>query len=283
MLNRINFARGLAAAALCLLLGACLLSPGKFTAQLDLRRNGQFSYAYTGEIYLLGLSKLAQMGRATDKPFAAEPCYLDGDDTVRRECTAKELADQKRDWEESRKANADNKKRDNEMMRAMLGGIDPADPRAAEELAARLRRQAGWRSVEYKGDGLFLVDFQLSTRLDHDFAFPTIERLPLANSFVIVNRRADGTLRIDAPGFGPGDNGDPLRNMMKLAAMAPDKKDEMPQIPALDGKFTVLTDGEILANNTDAGPQNDPAGKRLDWIITPRSGAAPTALIRTGG
>jgi hypothetical protein len=43
---------------------------------------------------------------------------------------------------------------------------------------------------------------------------------------------------------------------------------------------TLTTDGEIPANNTDEGPQADPAGKTLVWTISKRTAAAPTALIR---
>jgi hypothetical protein len=68
-------------------------------------------------------------------------------------------------------------------MKAMLGGLDPSDPKAAEELAARLRRQAGFKSVVYKGNGLYEVDFAVSGQLSHDFAFPTIEKMPQITPF----------------------------------------------------------------------------------------------------
>jgi hypothetical protein len=48
----------------------------------------------------------------------------------------------------------------------------------------------------------------------------------------------------------------------------------------MDGQFTLRTDGAILANNTDEGPQADPAGQKLDWAVNLRTPAAPTALIR---
>jgi hypothetical protein len=51
-----------------------------------------------------------------------------------------------------------------------------------------------------------------------------------------------------------------------------------------DGTFTVLTSGEILANNTDEGPQAapgaTPGSKALSWKVNPRTPAAPTALVR---
>lgn len=280
------------AAALSLLLAACMLSPGKFISALDLRKDGRFSYAYQGEIYMLGLSKLAEMGAKSKAgaTWEATPCYKD-DSGDERTCTKDELSQQKSDWEAQQAAQVEKDKKDAEMAKAMMGGIDPSDPKAAEEFAARLRRQAGWKSVIYKGDGMFVVDFAITGKLDHDFVFPTIERFPMANNFVTLNRRADGSVRLDAPGFGPAGNGAGMGNFAQLAAMGAmadrsESKDggsgEMPVLPVLEGTFTVTTDAQILANNTDEGPVNGPAGSKLEWKVTPRTTAAPTALFKLG-
>ncbi|MFC3174778.1 hypothetical protein ACFOD9_10990 [Novosphingobium bradum] len=277
--------RRLAAAALAVVLGlmvsACLLLPGKFTSSLDLRKDGRFTYAYAGEIRLLALSKLAQGGGR--KAFAPEACT--DDEMKERPCTPAELAEQRRNWDESQRAAADKARKDAEGMKAVLGGIDPSSPQAAEELAARLRRQVGWRSVVYKGDGLYLVDFALSGRLDHDFAFPTIERFPMANAFVQLSRRADGSVRVDAPGFGPSSGTNPFAAMMGMGMgggmTEAGDKEAAPPSPA-EGTFTLTTDGVVLANNTDEGPQSYPAGQKLAWAVNTRSAGAPTALIRLG-
>ena len=272
-------------ACLSLMLAACLLSPGKFTSQLDLKRDGTFRFNYAGEIHLLALSRLADMGRsAGNDTFTPEPCKVPGSDAVRT-CSQREIADQKSAWTAARSGSADKRRRDAESLKAMLGGIDPSDPRAAEDLAVRLRRQAGWRRVDYKGDGLFDVDFAISGRLDHDFAFPTIERFPMANAFVQIAVRNDGTVRVDAPGYAPAMSGEPWRSMMAGAAAsgtgASGGKDA-PRFPIVDGRFTLTTDGTILANNTEEGPQSDPAGQHLDWTINIRGAAPPMALIRLG-
>lgn len=265
-------------AGLALALSACLLSPGKFTSALDLRRDGRFTFTYAGDIHLLGLSKLTDM--AHEQKFTPQTCY---DDSIKeRACTAAELADQKKTWEEDRIASANKERDDAQAMKALLGGIDPTNPQAAQELAARLRRQAGWRSVEYKGDGLFVVDFALSGRLDHDFTFPTIERFPMANAFVQLSRRNDGTVRVDAPGYAPGPASSPFTSMMNMSKSDDAAGAKPPAVPQLDGQFTLTTDGQILANNTDDGPQRDPAGQRLAWIVNPRIAAAPTALVKLG-
>ncbi|MEJ5975579.1 hypothetical protein WG901_02955 [Novosphingobium sp. PS1R-30] len=265
---------GIVLALISLLLSACLFAPGKFTSTLDLRKDGQFSFAYTGEIHMLALSKLAEEANKAPESFTAETCYKD-DSFDERPCTEEDLAKQKQAWEEEQARSAEKRRQDAQSMRAILGGIDPSSPKAAEELAARLRRQAGWKRVDYKGDGLFDVDFAISGRLDHDFTFPTIERFPMANAFVQIALRNDGTVRIDAPGFAPASGGEPFRSMMGA-------KDNAPPVSQADGTFTVRTDGTILANNTDEGPQTDPAGQKLDWAVNLRTPAAPTALIKLG-
>lgn len=270
------------AAMLALALAACMLAPGKFAAELDLRRAGTFRFSYSGEIHVLALSKLAEaMNRssAVSETFTPQPCLESDGGGAARKCTSEELAEQKRDWEEQRSSAAQRRTREAESMKAMFGGIDPTNPRAAEELAARLRRQAGWRKVVHRGDGLFDVEFVAEGRIDHDFTFPTIERFPATNPFVQVLRRADGSVRIDAPGFAPAAAGEPWRGWMQAAALS-EGNQRAPQLPEMDGTFAVTTDGEVLANNTEEGPQANAAGQRLEWRVSQRSQAAPTALVR---
>ena len=291
-------------AAMVMALGGCLLTPGKFVSALDIRADGRFTVTYVGEIHMLALSKLAEMGDANRSTPTFSPSLCFRTSGEERPCTAAELAGQKTAWAEQQRRSAERKSQNSESMKAMLGGIDPADPRAAEEFAQRLRRQAGWKRLDYRGDGLFNVDFALSGRLDHDFTFPTIERFPTTSPFV----------QIDAPGYGPAQGGEPFRSLMQAGAMSGSlgdgsstittgsdggltevgkppagkppanqsatSKPGMPALPVIDGRFTIRTDGAILANNTDEGPQVDPAGQRLDWTITMRSTAAPTALVR---
>ena len=64
----------------------------------------------------------------------------------------------------------------------------------------------------------------------------------MSNFFVLANRRAEGA-----------------------------KGGKAPELPEMLSSFTLTTDGEVLANNTDEGPQADPAGKSSSG----RSGDAP--------
>lgn len=271
---------GLAAiATMALLLSACLLTPGKFTSSLDIRRSGDFSFAYKGEISMIGVTQLARMGKPEEKPdFQAKPCS--DSEEKERTCTAAELADQKREWEASRAQARERERRETDNMKAMLGGLDPTDPRSIEEFAARLRRQAGWRAVTYKGDGLFDVDYALSGKLDHDFLFPVIEKFPTTFSFIQVMRRNDGTVRIDAPGFAPSSSNNMLSSMVFGGMGSFGRDNPAMRLPEMEGSITVITDGQVLANNTDGGPRATPGGQQLEWRVNVRSAAAPMALIR---
>ena len=257
---------------LSLMLAACILMPGKFGSAMDVRKDGRFSFQYSGEIVLLPLAD--KKPEAANAEFVPSPCYED-DSGNERACTKDEVAEQKAQSERERESKAKN---DSEMAKMFLGGIDPSDKKSAEELANRLRRQAGWRKVIYKGDGVYEVDVLIAGRLDHDFVFPTIEGFPMANAFVQASLRNDGTLRIEAPGYGPSAAGIPMGGMMQAAAMGGDGK--TPKLPEIDGTFTLRTDAQILANNTDEGPTADPAGQALNWIINSRTPSPPTVLLR---
>lgn len=262
------------------LLSGCFLAPGRFVSALDIRKDGQFTFSYTGEIHMLALSKLAE--DAAEEEFEQEPC-IDDESGEERDCTRSEIAEQKKLWEEGRQERAEQRKRDAEQMRALLGGIDPSDPKAADQLVERLRRQEGWKRVDYKGNGLFDVDFSVTGKLTHDFAFPTIERFPMANPFVQLSLRKDGAVRLDAPAFA-ANPADPMRMMMLGNTPGLGGDDSKPNLPETSGTFTLTTDGAILANNTDEGPQLATTGKELRWTIggspmgnTP---AAPMALVQ---
>lgn len=269
-----------------LLLAGCMLLPGRFSSDLSLRKDGSFSFAYKGEIYLLALSKMAADERnksQADAAFEPSACHSE-QSGEERECSAQEIASQQVEWEEARAASAasaaEKKKSEQAMMKSMLGGIDPSDPRAAQEFAERLRRQRGWKSVIDKGDGRFEVEYAITGRLDHDFTFPTIEKFPMVTPFVTLIRRSDGTVRMEAPAFSSAAATSPLMGMAAASAMEKDGKASDDGMPTLDGVLTLVTDGEILANNTDEGPASVPGGRKLGWKVNPRTAAAPMALVR---
>ncbi len=275
--------------AAALALTACIVAPGKFAATFDLRKDGSFTFSYDGQIHLLALSRLAEMSAAADEEaFAEAPCY-DDESFEERPCTEEEVAEQRARWEQEAEARKQQTAREAEQMKQLLGGIDPSDPEAAEELAARLRRQEGWRTVEYRGDGLFEVAFSITSRMGHDFTFPTLERFPMSNSFVVANLRQGNSVRIEAPGFAPTGGGNPMQGMMAgmatsiAIAGAAEDAGEASAVPEMEGTFRIVTDGRILANNTDEGPAQGAEGQVLEWKVNRRTEAPPMALIQLGG
>lgn len=267
--------------AAALLLSGCFLSPGKFDAELDLRQDGRFSFQYTGQIYIMALSDFAKMADAADADEFEASC-TDDETYEQRECTPEEIAEQRTEWEAAEAREA----RESEAMLDMLGGIDPGDPEAAEELAQHLSQQHGWRSISYSGDGMFEVDYAIASRIDHDFAFPVIEQMPFANFFVVATRRQDGAVRIDAPGFAHQASSNPMQGMlMGMTGMAGSEDQNqsggnVPKVPEIDGTFRIVTDAEILANNTNDGPSAAANGNQLTWSINKRTAAPPMALLR---
>ena len=283
---------------LCAALAACFVLPGKFAETLDVRKYGRFSYSYKGEIVVLGLTKLMGMANAGGFPgneaLPPQLCY--SKKTGReRPCTKADLAKQQADWEAGAEGREAARKKRDEEMQAVMGGLDPNDPKSGEELAVRLRKQAGWKTVVYKGDGVYEVDFQVSGLLTYDFSFPTIEKLPAVLPFLAINVRSDRSVRISSPSMDQANTGG--ANAMgfgALGAMAAaeqarkDSGEEGPAgaddfaapFPALDGTFTLTTDADILANNTDDGPQADGTGKKLVWKLNVRNPVPPTALLQ---
>ncbi len=283
------------AAVLSLALSGCFMTPGKFTAELALTSADEFTFTYDGEIFFLGLSRLAQMGSAADEKFTPDDCY-DDETFDQRECTAAELAKQREEWEQGAAQRAAENKEQAEQVAALMGGINPSDPAAAEEVAKLLLRQKGWERVENLGDGLFKVRYVISGTLGHDFMFPLIEGFSPTNPFVQTFARKNGQLRINAPGFaaqsGDGGMGAMMGGLNPLAALggmgAMGSKDgqgnEPAKLPTPDGTFTIRTAAgmSIRANNTDEGPERTATGEVLSWKISQRTTQMPTALIDLG-
>ena len=280
-------------AGLSLLLTGCFITPGKFTSELILGPDQDFTFTYEGEIFFLGLSQLAEMGESA-KEFEPEPCFVDSS-FDERECTANEIEGQRAAWEAGAEQRAAEAAQKAEQMSALLGGIDATDPEATAKFTQLLLRQKGWERVDDKGDGVFDVSYKLTGKLTHDFTFPLIEGVPSTNPFVQIFLRDGNIVRVNAPGFSAQNDDNPMGAMMGglagmagMAALAPeasgDEGEPMPNIPTIDGTFTIMTTGamDIRANNTDEGANPTPSGETLTWDISTRTKASPTALIDLG-
>lgn len=297
MFSHIRLRAAALLAGFALVLSGCFMSPGKFTSELAITGPDSFTFTYEGEIFFLGLSKLAQMG-AGEQDFTPSDCF-DDETFETRDCTEAEIASQRAEWEAGAAERAEQQKKQAQQMAALMGGIDPSDPKAADELVTILQRQKGWERVVHKGDGVFDVSYKITGTMGHDFMFPLIEGFPTTNPFVQVYLRKGDQVRINAPGFAV-QNGDTgglgallgAGSFAGLAAMgaaeeagkAGQDPATIPGVPQIDGTFTVRAAPgmRILANNTDEGPVAGTAGEALMWKINPRTAQAPTALIAAG-
>lgn len=276
-------------ASLSLLLTGCFITPGKFTSELVLTEQNRFTFTYDGEIFFLGLSSLAAMAAGSGE---FEAYCFDEETYEDRDCSEAEIAEQRAEWEANAEMRAAESAKEAEQMAAIMGGIDPSDPEASAELVELLLRQKGWERVVDKGDGVFDVRYSVSGELSHDFMFPVIEGFPVTNPFVQIILRDDDVVRVNAPGFtNSNDNTGSMGAMMgsmgglgglsglRAMGMSESEDGEMPNIPELEGTFTIVTNGRIRANNTDEGSTAAAGGEKLEWAISPRTTQAPTALI----
>jgi hypothetical protein len=277
-----------AAAMAPLMLSGCLWGPGKFTSNLALNKAGTFVLDYRGEIVL-------QM--PDDKGPPPEPwsdkmlrCYKDGrvetstmvdsgsndevDEDVRT-CTVAELAKARSDYAKDAADRAEKKRQENEQM-AKLFGLPGADDASNRRFAANLMKYQGWRSVAYKGKGVFDVDYHVEGRLTQDYAFPLMPDTDLVIPFITLRRRTDGSVMVTAPALTGGSG--PFSARAKMMGL-PDKGNDGP-VSRADGRFTITTDGEILTNNSEDGPAAAPGGRQVHWDVGAGSTKIPEMLVK---
>jgi hypothetical protein len=291
-----NWGKLLAAAVAPLLLSGCLWGPGKFTSNLALNRAGTFVLDYKGEIVL----QMPDDKGAPPEPWSDKmlKCYKDGhvetssmaeislvadaasDDSGRadedsRTCTAAELAKAKADYEKQAADRAEAKRRENEEM-AKLFGLPGSDDASSRRFAANLMKYQGWRSVTYKGKGVYDVDYHVEGRLTQDYAFPLMPESDLMIPFIALRRRTDGSVMVTAPALTGGSG--PFSARAKMMGL-PDKGEGGP-VSRAEGRFTIVTDGEILTNNSEDGPAAGPGGRQAHWDVGPGSAKIPEMLVK---
>ncbi len=156
-------------------------------------------------------------------------------------------------------------------------GLPGTDDASMRRFAAKVATYNGWRSVTYKGNATFDVDYRIEGTVGQDFIFPTLPDTDLILPFIAIRKRADGTVLVTAPGFAGG--GGPFMARAKAMGMPGNSGGDGPPMRA-EGMFVVTTDGEVLTNNTDNGPAQSGGGKSLSWRVNPSSTKAPEALVR---
>jgi hypothetical protein len=289
----------LLAVAAPLMLAGCLWSPGKFQSNLDIRRDGSFALDYKGEILfqmpqddakpepwsddLVTCSEEGEVflsGSATDlakdgKPTGSGESNGAPDVYTERPCTPAEIATLKREFEAKEAERIAAKRKENEEM-ARTFGLPGTDDASNRRFAATLMKYAGWRSVAYKGNGVYDVNYSVRGRLDQDFVFPLMPDSDLMLPFIAIRRRADGSVQVNSPGFAGGEG--PFAARASLMGLGRKGGGDEPM--RADGRFTITTDGEILTNNSADGPAADARGRVLSWQVSPSTTKTPEALIR---
>jgi len=297
-----------------LLLTGCLLIPGKFESQLRLMNDGTYNFTYNGQM---------QMAEADNNPMSSQPgtmsfnpeeqrCsnqidkktgkitplpygVVDYDDPMDetadpssyedRQCTAAELAEMEREFDEQmammdddlgQSGKTDDSQK-NTTMGSVFGGAVPGDDEGLKKFAAQLAKYDGWKKVEYMGDNLFEVEYAVSGNFDQMFAFPTIPGATMQFPFVQILRRSGGELEILTPAMaGPGG----LAGAMGPMPMGGPSGESKTQ--PIDGTFTIVTDGEVLTNNTDDGLTISGSTKNMRWKVDGTSGpdGSPSAIVK---
>jgi len=286
------WAKRIFVAAALLLLTGCLWGPGKFTSDLTLRKNGTFVLDYRGEVVL---QTPPDAEEKAPEPWRAEfgKCYDNGDTEVSmadvtviapdqangdrkpRRCTAAETAKLKKQYEEQAAQRAKSKREEAEQMAKMFG-LAGLDDESGRQFAAKLSKYAGYRSVQYRGKGVFLVDYHFEGRATQDFAFPMLPDNDFVIPFIAIRRRADGAVLVTAPAFTGGAG--PLGVRAGEAATSA-MKGQGP-VSHAQGRFTVITDGEMLTNNSEDGAAPNPLGRQVHWDVGSTSSKIPETLIR---
>ncbi len=253
-----HWTRCLFALASPLLLTGCLWGPGKFTSDLALRRDGSFVLDYRGEIIL------ETAGATARQPWqnAMAHCTEGAKDGP---CTERETADQRDAYLKKQKDDED---------AAKAFGLPGTDEASNEAFAAKLTKYAGWRSVAYRGKGVFDVDYHFEGRLSQDFVFPLMPDSNVVIPFVALRRRSDGGVLVNAPALTGG------MNMFGPMAQQMGSGNKPSQPSRAEGRFTIHTDGQIVTNNSEDGPSPDPLGQQVHWDIAPGSNKVPETLIR---
>lgn len=226
-------ARGLLLALLApLLLMGCIVVPGRFDASLDIAADRSFTYRYRGEIVAIDLGdEFAKGMKDAGDAKQADPETPTGIAWQAAAATTPESRDAK--------------------FRA---------------LAEALRKEAGYRSVEYKGDGLFQIDYAIDGRLTHGFVWPYNADAEIIFPFLTVELRGQDGLRVKAPAFGKAGDAN-----MPGADKVGDKR---------EGIFTLTTDAEIVSQNNEDGAKAAGLKRTITWKVTPLSKDPPMTVLR---
>ncbi|RVT43224.1 hypothetical protein [Sphingobium algorifonticola] len=249
---------------MALLLSACLLTPGTFESTLDIRADRSFTFAYKGEVIA---SDPSDIGKGFKEGGTGDD---DAPVTEDEEATLQNIA-----WQ----AEKDDGKADDQKAGEDFSDVDPeADDKAdaatkrrkIDAIVAALRREKGFRSVNYAGRNKYLIDYVIDGTLDHGFVFPFNVDAEFVFPFIAIELRGDDRVRVKAPGYANG-------SASRKSGMG-SGADDMGKY--LDGTFTLTTDADIVSQNQEDGAATVAGKRQIRWTITPLTNEAPMAVVR---
>lgn len=229
-----------------LLLTGCLLTPGKFASTLSINADRSFTFAYKGEVVAFDPSD--EMGKALKEGSEDEPGSDSEDGDAKEDDTYFTPAALQSEDKDTAETDADKE-------------------RKHRAIAEALTKEAGYRSVQYMGKGKYLIDYQVSGTLTHNFVYPYNLDAEVVFPFIAIELRKNGTVRLKAPAFGNESTGDQTPGRSEATRL-------------LDGTFTLDTDAEIISQNNEDGVQLVSGRKTIVWQANPLSKAAPLAVLR---
>jgi hypothetical protein len=143
------------------------------------------------------------------------------------------------------------------------------------EIAAALSKEAGYKSVVYRGKGKFDIDYAVSGNLTHSFLFPFNIDAQAIVPFLAIEVRQGGSVRIRAPGFANSQDNNSALGGVGAVGGAPGAASKH-----LDGVFTLDTNAEIVSQNNEDGAKTVGGRQQVVWRATPLSKDAPVAVLR---
>lgn len=234
-----------------LVLVGCAFSPGKFTSSLTLLADRSFTFSYQGEVIAVDLA--SEMAKGMGDAFK------DKDEDKKETSTTALL--QAAAWQSKTPGNKEEPAEEED------SAADEAKKEAKfKAIGEALTKEAGYRSVTYKGKGVFLIDYQISGKLTHNFLWPYNLDAEVIFPFVVIEMRGKDQVRIKAPAFGDDDS--------PAKGKGDDSKAK------LDGTFTLITDGELVSQNNENGSTSANGRKTVTWKATPLSKDAPMAVVK---
>jgi hypothetical protein len=267
-----------------LALSSCIYIPGLFDSSLSVEADGRFKFHYKGQIRFIAAEAdlTGRGGRSTTWSDIMAYCYDDAGNLKPvndaqgrpdRSCTAEAVAERKAEWENRRIADEEEEKAVIRMI-----GFNPFDESENHKIAARLMQHEGWKSVIYRGKGLFDVDYQISGSLDRDFLFPMIPGVQIVYPFLTVRKLVDGQIAVEATGLVRSG----LESFAKEAGIG--SSSEKTPLDWTSGTFEVRTVNHSLVGNgraipTVPAPAGEPQLRIMQWSIAPESDQIPLAHI----